>query len=138
MARDDDSLPVGVMQILENRLRPFVGRELTEINVRRISDVVKESNKEFKRSGFPFAPLVPVVLRRFGWIKLVRGDLPHLQIQRLILQIIQQFPAAHPLYDIAPAIRGAFPRYNPADAEAAHHRFHTTPRPHFGKGSSAA
>jgi hypothetical protein len=129
--RDDDSLPKFAMQVLADRLRPFMGRELSESNVRRIGQVVKETGTELRLQGYPMPPVVAVVIPRYGYIKLVRTDLPHKQIQRLILQIISQFPSAHPLTDIAPAIRTAFPFYNPADAEAAHHRAKSVKRPHF-------
>jgi hypothetical protein len=112
---NDPRLTAAVKLIGDELARKFLVRDLTVANVERIVEHLDVLRTRLRlNDGVEVPALVPIVLQRYGYVMLVRADLEHDGIQATIRNLAVMFPDVHALADLAPAIRAAFPDYDPA------------------------
>jgi hypothetical protein len=118
----DDSIPKDVMRPLAEALqRTVLGREINHHLLYQIDRVLYNEVVRIRQKGFKIPPLVAIVVQSKGWVEIVRADMEHAGIQRVIQNIIQRFPDISG-FELAMSVRRAFPAYVPDDAQGEHKR----------------
>jgi hypothetical protein len=108
------------------KLRAFVSRPMTRQTFHEIDQCVYDETVRIRiRTGIRLPALTAIILPRWGWIEVVRADMEHRGIQVVIRNLITRFPNIDGANDLAPAIRRAFPRYDPEQGKAF--RLHMKP-----------
>lgn len=111
----DEALPKQAMMLISESLGRFMGRELTLQRVHEMEQALYDASVRVRLKGIGLPKLVLIYLERRGRVYIVRADLEHAGIQRLIQNMVQENPGASPL-EFANAVRRAFPNYRIDDA----------------------
>lgn len=112
---EDESLPRPLMIYLSQKFARYMHQDLNAQTIRDIKQICYDARVYFRNQGYNFPKLTIIFLEQVGHVQLVREDLDHAAIQRVIRALIDRFPQVQPLM-IGLAIRRAFPTYHPDDA----------------------
>lgn len=115
-ADNQDELLDKAQAELHEKLKRFLHKSWTESTFRELDEMVHDFAVAKRQKGVDFPQVTAIVIPSRRHIRLARRDLDHAGIQAHIQSIINLWPDITAL-EIAPAIKRAWPDYNPAVAE---------------------
>lgn len=114
----DEAVPPEVLRSFAASLSKTInGKPLNESTVRAIEYCIEFETTRIRLKGFAFPQLKVVYFETVGWVEIVRADLEHAGIQRIVQNVIQRFPFIS-VRQLITSIRRAFPHYHPDDTGA--------------------
>lgn len=121
----DDVLPRHVLAPTVHKLSSLIrGARLSSQLLYQVEALLRHEVTRIRLAGHKCPDLVIVFFESLGWIEIVRADLEHNGIQRLVQNVIRRFPHVS-IQQLLIAVRRAFPNYNPADTGAEAERVQT-------------
>lgn len=116
---DEDRLFQEAAAPMFARLSQFIGtgRPYTRVTIAVLEQILYDEGVKARLRHRGFPRLVLIVLPQRGWCTVVRRDLEHAGIQSTIRTMVDRFPGIGPA-EIVPAVRAAFPEYNPENEGA--------------------
>lgn len=116
LADNQDALLEKAQVELHQKLKKFLHREWDESTFRQLDEMVHSFAVGKRLQGVDFPQLTAIVLPARRHIRLARRELDHVGIQNHIRSLINLWPDLR-AEEIAPAIKRAWPSYDPSVAE---------------------
>lgn len=101
---------------LHERLKKFLHKEWTEATFQELDEMVRSFAVGQRLTGVDFPQLTAIVVPSRRHVRLARRELDHRGIQAHIESIINLYPDIT-APELAPAIRRAWPEYDPRKTE---------------------
>lgn len=114
----DEAVPKEVLRNFATSLGKIIyNKKLDGRAVRELEYCVEYETAQIRKKGFAFPTLRVLYFESLGWIEIVRADLEHEGIQRIVQNVIQRFPGVS-VQQLVTSIQRAFPLYHPDDTGA--------------------
>lgn len=114
---DEDALPKSQLEPLARDLSRLIhGRLLNEGLLNQIRDCLDHHITRIRLNGYKMPDLQIVAFESVGWVEIVRADLEHLGIQRLLQNVIRRFHPRITVEQLLVSVLRAFPDYKPDNA----------------------
>ncbi len=118
---DDEAVPQEALEHFAEHMKRFMNADITSHNMERLQQAVDDEVARMRQRFKRFPKMVVVFLEHRGFVQVLRADLEHAGIQRVIQNIIRVYPQISPV-EIMVAIRRSYPKYHPDDGAVEHSR----------------